>query len=272
MQSGGERTYLAPILERIGNRPLPEITQDVVQQLAEEMKPGRKASYVNRCIYTPINAILNYGAKLGMCPPPVLVRPRGHDRPPVLRIPDDNWYRAIWPYLSPSKRAAVLLLRLHGLRASEALKRRPTDVNMARGELTVETSKTGDPFVVRLSEPVLEAIREIPEWHKQRWLFGSQYVSNFHKAIKRACEAAGVEAYGSHSFGRHAFSTAILREGRSLKFLKEAGRWKKIAMPAERYGHLEQSEVDEDVRKIAAGWQVHKEVPGVIRLSAKRSK
>lgn len=271
MRAGRERTYLAPILERIGDLPLSGITQEVVQELTLDLKGHCKPSYQNRSIFTPILAVMNYAAKLKMCPPPLLIRPKGHDTAPPLAIPDKAWFEAIWPHLSPSKRAAVLLITLHGLRISEALKRTPGDLDMDRGLLSIPTSKTGEPFLLPLGEPVLEAIREIDGWRSQRWLFGTCHNSNFHKALARACKTAGVDVFGSHAIGRHSFATRILRdEGKSLAFLKEAGRWKKIAMPADRYGHLERSEVDAQVKDIASKWRVGIGDAKVVRISDRR--
>lgn len=269
MQTGGERTYLAPILERIGSKPLPEITQEVVQELASS-KSHCKASYINRIIFTPILAVMNHAAKLKMCPPPILIRPKGHDKAPSLKLPSEDWFRAIWPHLSESKRAATLLITLHGLRISEALKRTPSDLNMARGELSIPDTKTGEPALISLSEPVIEAIREIPNWPNQRWLFGTCHASNYRKSIVRACEAAGQPVYGSHAIGRHSFSTRVLQEGKSLKFLMNAGRWKTAKMPMQRYGHLEQSEVQDEVKVIASRWNATKPHADVVRLSDKR--
>lgn len=272
MQSGGERTYLPPILERIGNMALTEITQEAVQAIVTELRSGCKASYINRSIFTPILAVLNYAAELKLCPPPILIRPKGHDKSPPLKLPGEEWYRAIWPHLSASKRAAVLAIRLHGLRISEALRRTPDELNIARGELTIPDSKTGEPFLIPLAEPVLKAIREIPDWQRQKWLFGTKHVGNFNKAIKRACKAAGVPSYGSHALGRHAFATGILQEGKSLKFLKGAGRWKSEKMPMTRYGHLEQSEINEEVKNIASKWRGTGIDAEVVRLSEKRAR
>lgn len=270
MQAGGERTYLAPILERIGNMPLSEITQEVVQELASA-KEGCKASYINRIIFTPILAVMNHGAKLKMCPPPILIRPKGHDKSPALKLPGEDWFRAIWPHLSESKRAATLLITLHGLRISEALKRTPADLDMARSELSIPDTKTGEPALIALSEPVLEAIREIPNWPNQKWLFGTCHASNYRKSIVRACKAAGQPSYGSHAIGRHSFSTRILQEGKSLKFLMNAGRWKTAKMPMQRYGHLEQSEVQSEVKDIAARWRGTEADADVVSLAGKRA-
>lgn len=43
-------------------------------------------------------------------------------------------------------------------------------------------------------------------------------------------------------------------EGKSVKFLMSAGRWKTAKMPMQRYGHLEQSEVNDEVGRIASDW------------------
>lgn len=271
MKAGGERRYLVPILEGIGNVALVEVSQDIVQTLAEKLKPGCAVSTINRQIFTPVLAVLNFAAGLKMCPPPVLVRPKGHDKSPPLEIPDEAWFRAVLPRLSPSKRAAVLCITLHGMRISEALERKPSELDMKRGELSVPDSKTGVPFVVPLAEPVLEAIRAIPEWQKQKWLFGTYCRWNFNRDVKKACDAAGVRRFGSHAVGRHSFATRVLRAGKSLAFLKDAGRWSTITMPAMRYGHLEQSEVQAAVKDMASQWREEQHSGDVVRLSGKRA-
>lgn len=272
MKAGGERRYLAPILEGIGNVALVEVSQDIVQQLAERLKPGCTAGTINRHVFTPVLSVLNFAAKLKMCPPPVLARPKGHDKSPTLEIPDEAWFRAVLPRLSPTKRAGVLCITLHGMRISEAIERRPAELDMKRGELSVPDSKTGVPFVVALAEPVLEAVRAIPDWQKQTWLFGTCHRSNFARDVNKACDAAGVRRFGSHAIGRHSFATRVLRAGKSLAFLKDAGRWATITMPAMRYGHLEQSEVQAAVRDMASQWQGEQQPGDVVSLAAKRAK
>lgn len=272
MKAGGERRYLAPILERIGNVALTEVSQEIVQGLAEKLKPGCTAGTINRHIFTPILSVLNFAAGLKMCPPPVLVRPKGHDKSPTLEIPDENWFRAVLPRLAPTKRAGVLCTTLHGMRISEAIERRPHELDMKRGELSVPDSKTGVPFVVSLAEPVLEAIRAIPDWQKQKWLFGTCHRSNFARDVNKACDAAGVRRFGSHAIGRHSFATRVLRAGKSLAFLKDAGRWATITMPAMRYGHLEQSEVQAAVKDLASQWREEQQPGDVVSLSAKRAR
>jgi integrase len=266
MKSGGERTYLAPILELIGKRQLTEITQEVVQEVVDRLKPGCASATINRSIFTPVLSVLNYAAKVKMAPPPSIVRPKGHDKAPKLETPDEAWFNAVLPELAPTVRACVLVITLHGLRIAEAIERTPADLDTNGWRLTIPDTKVGEPVVVSLSEPVIEAIKAIPKWREQKWLFGTCHRSNIARDIKKACKRVGVRSYGTHCIGRHSFSVRVLREGKSLKFLMSAGRWKTAKMPMVRYGHLERSEVAEEVNQIASKWGKSEKSAKLVRL------
>jgi integrase len=254
MKNGGERTYLAPILELIGSHPLTDIGQTLIQDVADRLKPGTKPATQNRHIFTPVLAVLNFAAKTKMAPPPALLRPRGHDKAPTLDLPDAEWFNRIMPELSPQMRALVLLITCHGLRIAEAIERTPADLDPNGWRLGIPDTKAGVPVLVKLSEPVIEAIKAIPDWRKQRWLFGTRHRSNIARAISKAAKRAGLRTYGTHAIGRHSFSVRVLKAGKSLKFLMSAGRWASPKMPMVRYGHLEISEVGDAVNEIAADW------------------
>jgi integrase len=183
-----------------------------------------------------------------------LIRPKGHDKAPKLETPDEEWFNAVLPELTPEIRACVLLITLHGLRIAEAIERIPADVDQG-WRLSIPDTKTGEPVCIPLSRPVIVAIKDIPDWRHKRWLFGTCHRSNIARSIRKACVRAGVRTYGTHCIGRHSFSVRVLRHGKSVKFLMSAGRWKTAKMPMTRYGHLERSEVNEAVLEIAAEWQ-----------------
>jgi hypothetical protein len=69
-----------------------------------------------------------------------------------------------------------------------------------------------------------------------------------------ACKDAGVPYHTAYEAGRHAFVTKSLQEGKSLKWVQEYGRWKRIKTPAERYGHLERQEVDRQAKQSGEDW------------------
>lgn len=253
MKSGRSGRFLDPILKQIGTQPLSAVNQAKVQQLIDEIYPNAAPSTINRQVFTPILAVLNYASRLKMCPPPLLERPEGHDSLKPIKVPEEAWFDAVLPQLSPKVRALLLLLTHHGLRIADAIERTPDDLEPDGWRLHIPKTKNGDSATIRLSNPVIEAL-EAYDWRAEAWLFGTRHRSNIARSIKAACERAGVRAFGSHSIGRHAFSTRILKEGKSLKFLKEAGRWKSPSVPMKRYGHLEQSEVADEVNEIAAKW------------------
>jgi len=257
---------MTPILHRIGETPLNEIGQDLVQRVADDIVPSGKAATVNRQVFTPVFAVLNYGHKAGMCPPPALIRPKGHDAAKPLDIPDDEWFKAVLPHLSPKMRACVLLIRLHGIRIGEALHRTPEDVNTRRWTLDVMDTKTRQPRLIELSRPVIEAIKAIPDWRRQAWLFGTRHKSNVYRALRVACRKAGVRYYGTHAIGRHSFATSWLEDGKSLKSLMDAAGWKSPKMPMQHYSHLEQSKISRDVKDLADRWQAGLDNTPVVRL------
>ena len=138
------------------------------------------------------------------------------------------------------------------------------------GALTVWDGKGKQYIVVQLPEPALIAIRALPDLSeakkgsmkkgeklttaKRNYLFGTNQKSTMRKWMKDACKDAGVPYHTAYEAGRHAFVTKNLEEGKSLKWVMEAGRWKRIKVPAERYGHLERQEVDRQARQSGEDW------------------
>jgi site-specific recombinase XerD len=82
--------------------------------------------------------------------------------------------------------------------------------------------------------------------------FASRYTAN--QALKRVCQRHGLPFYSFHKAGRHSFASRLLREGKSLKFVAEAGGWASIKMPAEIYGHLEKSDIEQQVKESQERW------------------
>lgn len=269
VESGGDPRFLGKILDGIGTKPVSQIDQDTINGLARQIYPDCAASTINRQLFTPLLAVLNLPANQRRCTPPILTRPKGHDKKVELSLPDEAWFDAVLPELSARTRAVVLLLTLHGRRISDAIARRPEDLDPVHWILSVPDTKTGEPLQIRLADPVIEAMKEMLAEQRRRverrlaagksadpspWLFGTNSRSNISRDIREAAARAGVPYYSTHKLGRHSFATRLLREGKSLKFVKDAGVWKTIKMVADRYGHLEKSEVNEEVNAIASRW------------------
>ena len=67
----------------------------------------------------------------------------------------------------------------------------------------------------------------------------------------------------------HSFAAQILEEGKSLPFLKQAGRWASLKA-VERYAHLAQSEVADEVRELGKKWHGSRKKGEVVKISSKR--
>ena len=219
--TGNSKRYLEPIVRIIGLRPAKDIDQETILDVVARLYPNCKASTTNRQVYTPTLAVLKM---VGIRPN--VSRPKGHDKLPVVdkaTLPPAGWFDAAMEHLSPSKRACMLLINLHGLRISEAAKRTPADVDPKRWTLTLPNSKDGKPYVIQLCEPVAEAIREIPNWRTQKWLFGTGERGNIGRAFRKACEKANVKSYGTHRIGAtHSLRRSSKRASRSPSSNRQA--------------------------------------------------
>lgn len=242
--------YYKQILHHLAGRQCHEIDDTAMLAAARAMfKPGAKASYVNRHLYTPVMAVLKMALRERA---PHLTRPKGHKAITPITIPDPSWFRAIRPCLGPDTLALVAFLTTHGRRLGEALGRTPADFDPVAKTLSVGRTKTGEPLLVELHPGVSALMDAMPGWKARRWLFrdGPNSGSNVRRDIAKACAEAGVDYFSPHELGRHSFATRLLRAGYSLKHVQEAGGWATIEMPAERYGHLGKQEVTTAVHKV----------------------
>jgi len=252
-----EAYYLEPIVEEIGNLTLDKLTQAEVQRVAHTLKGHCKPNTQARHIYDPIQAVYNYAVKAGLASPRKFQKPKGWNQHKRIKSPPNDWYAAVMPHLNPRFKAVMLLNLTHGLRISEALKCTPADLDTTHWPWRLNLpgyDKAGNPVQIVLAEHVIEAIEAMPNWREQEWLFGTKSRHNVKRAVKRACEKAGVEFYGSHAWGRHKANRIYLDGGGSLKGTMQAFRWKSPRMPLLHYGHEEKSEITAQVHRISGEW------------------
>jgi integrase len=259
------KRYLYPVIERIGTKKLSEIDQATVDNLSTELYAGCTAATINRQLHTPIIAVMTFVGHAHD-----IKRPEGHDNLPEIKVPANEWYPAVLRAANPYARAFTIVVRLTGRRPDELLNRTREHFNDELGTLTIWDGKGKQYIVLTLPEPALVAIRALPDLSdakkgstrkgeklthaKRHHLFGTNQKSTMRKWMLDACKDAGVPYHTAYEAGRHAFVTKNLEEGKSLKWVMEAGRWKRIKVPAERYGHYERQEVDRQARQSGEDW------------------
>lgn len=245
MKSGGERTYLTPILKHFRDTPLKKIDQAAIDQAAEAIYPGRSPATINRQLYTPISAVLRHAGVVI-----ALRRPKGAQGRKLLGwLREDEAQRlfAEAEALDPEFAILLIVLCYTGMRLSEALNWFTIDnLELENQFAFVPKTKNGDPRPIYLPKPLIEALQSHPRGLERP----NQRVFKFHKSghlyslLRIAAARAEVtlpERQAFHLF-RHTFGTWMRRHGGlDTRGLVGTGAWKD-RKSAERYEHVVVSE------------------------------
>jgi site-specific recombinase XerD len=128
---------------------------------------------------------------------------------------------------SVRSRAALTTAYAAGLRVSEAVSLKITDVDSERMTLRVEHGKGGKDRYVMLSPRLLEVLRAY--WRVARpryWLFPGRGASrplnpvSLHRACRLAAAAAGLDKRVTVHTLRHSFATHLLESGTNIRVIQ----------------------------------------------------
>ncbi len=250
LDAGGESRFIVPLLDHFKDRPLREIGQAELDKAAQALHPGCKASTLMRQVYTPMKAVLKHAIEAQM-PGTVYRKIKNPKVEPV----EAKWAAApeldaLVAAAGPNLKAWILVSTYTGLRASEMIRQRPPDYRQRPGWVNIGRTKNGTQQLVPLPPVALEAVRAIMPADLLP-VFGFLTVQGVNNALRRAAKRAGVPYLSTHQIGRHTFAARLLGAGYDIKTVKEAGRWKKLAVVDERYGHIEIRAVHDAMLKVA---------------------
>jgi len=260
---------MQPLLDRFKGKPLAEIGQAEIDLAAAVLKPGCAPATLNRHIYTPISAVLNYAASQQppWCAKPSIKRPKfaeGRVRW-ITHEEADRLIAAAKPHLKP----LVIFLLGTGARISEALYLDWKEVDLVRGHVVLYgpangddnsvNTKNGEPRGVPLHPRVIEALTALPHrtgavfrkptkgrkprpGHIDRRRLGEPYPRRIGGGgvIKSAwatmCKKARISNFTPHDC-RHTWATWHYMANRDVAKLMELGGWKSLDMVM-RYTHI----------------------------------
>lgn len=245
IQTGGSPKYVAPLVKHFEGKSWKDIDQEAIDHSAVALRPAASPATRNRCVYTPIAAILRHkGLGLRIRRPPGA---KGKPRTDYL-IPDDA-FRIIEAAETFDDEFAGLLqfLLYSGARLGEALALVWPDIH--EGAAYIRTSKNDDPRTVRLRADVasrLEARRKAagPVFP---FTYGGQLKVHLKRATCLACGVAPPERnkpspphrlrwVNFHTF-RHTFATWFRQAGGDVHGLMATGNWRD-PKSANRYTHV----------------------------------
>ena len=223
------RTYTAYFRDfqaYLGNRPLLEITAEEINAYLLKLIRDRhiSASQQNQ----RINAIKFYYEKVLGQERKVYQLERPRRATPLPQVLSKLEVRTLLERTRNIKhRMIIALLYSAGLRRSEVIALKLSDIQSERGLLRIAGAKGKKDRYSLLAERLLEDLRQYYRQYKpQDYLFegqgGGQYSSSSVAAIvSKAGVAAGIRRRVTPHMLRHSFATHLLEQGTDLRYIQE---------------------------------------------------
>lgn len=286
--NGGETRFLEPAVSHFGRWTLTKIGLTEIEAYALKAYPDASPATRNRQAFTPVVAVLRHAALRGLCPMPIVARPKHGD--PVTRWlrrnEADRLIEAAGKHLQP----LVVFLIYTGARIGEALWLDWQDVDLSRAHVTFPRTKNGEARGVPLHPRVVAALASLKgrEGEVFRKPNGKPYErpkargdnpdhmdrsagTRIAKAFAGAVERAGLGERVPHPdpkkakegatrletdvtphVCRHTFATWHHIANRDLGALQRLGGWKSVKMVL-RYAHSNVDELAHTIDRLPTG-------------------
>lgn len=125
-------------------------------------------------------------------------------------------------------RAMLSMLYACGLRRSELLNIRPTDIDSTRNILIIRQGKGKKDRIVPLSEKIIHLLRDYYKAYKpKKWLFEGQQdaeqysPTSLQKVLKQSLNYSGIKKPVTLHWLRHSYATHLLENGTDLRYIQE---------------------------------------------------
>lgn len=218
--------YFEDFMAHFRDAPLDEITTDKINDyiLGLIKEKNISASQQNQ----RINAIKFYYEKVLQRDRQtyLIQRPLKERRLPAV-LSKDEIRRMLEKTENLKHRTILLLIYSAGLRRSELINLKISDVNSDRMLLRINGGKGKKDRFTLLSGSVLTLLREyFKTYRPKEWLFegskGGQYSpTSLHKIIKKSAERAGIKKRVHLHMLRHSFATHLLEQGTNIRLIQE---------------------------------------------------
>lgn len=232
MRAGGERRFLAPLLQHFGDEPVANITQARIDEAADKLYPTATPATRNRQVYTPVVALLRHAGVTML-----VHRPKGgQGAQRQAWLEPKQAARLIEAAPQDRMRALVVFLLYTGCRLSEALGMRWETIDLPASTGLVGRTKNGDARALHLTADVVAALASLPGQHATGPVFGMSKGAGVYKPWRQMADAAGLAWVTPHVL-RHTFATWMRVYGKAdLKDLVDTGAWRDPKSVA-RYAH-----------------------------------
>jgi integrase/recombinase XerD len=156
-----------------------------------------------------------------------LERPRREDKLPNV-LSKEEVKKILDAHSNLKHRAMLSLIYACGLRRSELLNIRPTDINRERNMLTIRNAKGRKDRAVPISDKIIDMLSEyFIKFRPEQWMFegqipGTRYNEQSLQSIfKQALGKARIKKLATLHWLRHSYATHLLESGTDLRYIQE---------------------------------------------------
>ena len=243
-------TYLSCLtsLSRYYNQSPDKISIEQVKAYLHYCITQRKASVslINQTISAV--KILRVGVLQLEWEPLKLIRPRREKKLPVILSPQET--KSIIEVTKNIKHKAILMMGYSsGLRISEVINLRITDIDSKRMQVRIYLGKGKKDRYTLLSPTALDLLRiyyktNLPNfWLFEGWERKQYSGTSIRKILSRSCKKAGIEKRVTYHSLRHCFATHLLEQGVSLQIIQKLLGHSSIKTTSV-YLHVQQYSID----------------------------
>jgi integrase len=228
-----------------------EITSQEIEKYKTERLKRLKPATVNRqlaCLKHMFNKAIEWGYVKNnpMKDVRMLKEPPGRIR---YLMPDEisALLRECAPHIRP-----IVITALHtGMRKSEILNLKWSNIDLKRRLITIETTKNNECRTIPINDVLYEELRKIPRHFRNHMVFYNKDGENYYdikKGFQAAVKRAGVKDFRFHDL-RHTFASYLVMSGVDIRTVQQLLGHKDIKMTL-RYSHLSKTHLQDAVNKV----------------------
>lgn len=217
------------MLEKLGrelNNPELRRVQSVTIQALIKGSPAHQRNQI-----IAVRGMFKYALQKGYLKKNIsleLKKPKIQSLPP--RYADPNDIKKVMEHMSEDVRNKFSILLYTGMRPSEMLRLKPSDIDFAKGTITIKVTKTGRFRIIPISSQIKPILERLCQGARSDYLFPGVHGHQLtvREGLKKACENAGI-TITAYQF-RHTFATLVLEQTRDLRTVQQLLGHSTIAM------------------------------------------
>jgi integrase len=231
IKAGKPTKYLEKINNYWGDTLVRDIKPGMIRRAAQEIEATAGPATRNRHVIVPTQAIINFAADSGLCPP---IRVRRFKVETKIKTPATvEWIEAFMKEASAHTGALALFMFATGARISEALAVTWEDLDFNERTALIKQTKIGAERLAHLPPKLVVALANLS---RKRKPFPYVSPSAVLTAWNSACDRAGIDRLSFHCC-RHGFATALLHRGVDVRTIAKLGGWKSARHVLTTYAH-----------------------------------